>query len=230
VCPGSAFPTIHGPGRVPCLAVGWVSGFWDYGAALLPASARWLLGEQDGWRWAVGAACDPLSAALPCREDVLASSSAPWWDCWGVCPAIACARPTRESGSASATFCKCKVRRSGASQPCSASSSLPSCPGITGVPWGQTLSPGGKGGNLLGWFCVPTLLALCLSSQLRKDPWERVIESNLPGARVRLGGQGHPSQLSESRALSPLLGTVPLHVCPPPRARRDRGWSDNLLS
>ena len=82
---------------------------------------------------------------------------------------------------------------------------------------------------MLGWFCAPTLLALCHPSHLRKDPWESVAESHLPGLSVRVGGQGHLSLLSESRTLSPVLGTVPLHICPPPRSTRDRGWSDNLL-
>lgn len=37
------------------------------------------------------------------------------------------------------------------------------------------------GGNMLGWFCGPTLLALGLPGHLRKDVRERVVESQLPG-------------------------------------------------
>lgn len=88
---------------------------------------------------------------------------------------------------------------------------------------------GEGGGNVLRWFCAPTLLTLCLPGHLRKDPWERVAESHLLGACVMLGGQDHPPLLSESRKLSPTLGTVPLHVCPLPRSRKVRGWSDSLL-
>ena len=75
---------------------------------------------------------------------------------------------------------------------------------------------------MLGWFCAPTLLALCLPGHLRKDPWERVAESHLPQACVRVGAQGHPPLLPESGSLSPMLGAVPLHVCPPPHSRRDK--------
>ena len=104
----------------------------------------------------------------------------------------------------------------------------PSLPGLA-PPGSRGGRPRPQEGRVLGWFCAPTLLALCHPSHLRKDPWERLAECHLPGLSVRLGGQGHLSLLSESRTLSPVLGTVPLHGCPPPRSRRDRGWSDKSL-
>ena len=57
-------------------------------------------------------------------------------------------------------------------------------------PTGPCPSPGREGGgNVLGGFCAPTLLALCLPVHPRKDPWERVTESQKSPAEHKRANQ-----------------------------------------
>ena len=214
---------------------GWVLGFGAPGITGQPFCLPLCPVAAQGAGWAVEASrcwgclrpfscCSPLQRGCPCKQfgslvgllgsltsDCLATSQQRAWVCLGYL--------LQMQGEESGRF------------PALLSLILP--PFLAWHhrgPAGPGPVPGREGGgNVLGWFCAPTLLALCHPSHLRKDPWERVAESHLPGLSVRLGGQGHLSLLSESRTLSPVLGTVPLHGCPPPRSRRDRGWSDNLL-
>ena len=210
--PWGPIPPIHGPGKEPCPAGCWVTG-QPFCLPLCPVAAQ-------GAGWAVEASgcwgclrpfscCSPLQRGCPCKQfgslvgllgsltsDCLATSQQRAWVCLGYL--------LQMQGEESGRF------------PALLSLILP--PFLAWHhrgPAGPGPVPGREGGgNVLGWFCAPTLLALCHPSHLRKDPWERVAESHLPGLSVRLGGQGHLSLLSESRTLSPVLGTVPLHGCP----------------